>query len=368
MVADPAPKQEPNPDDPGLVIPEPAPEVRFSADTSRGFAGWLAAQNVSLALTTYQVGKILFFGTDEEGGLWTFNRNVGRCLGLAADPGGLWVTSDTQLHRFTNVLRPGETGPGRTDAFYTPRFSYVTGDLDIHDVALDGAGQPIFVNTLFNCLARPSLTHSFTPVWKPAFISRLAAEDRCHLNGLAMRDGAPAYVTAISTSDVYDGWREHRRDGGVVIDVASGAIICQGLSMPHSPRWHQGRLWLHDSGTGQFGCVNMTSGAFEPLAFCPGYLRGLDFIGDVAVVAMSQPRGNRTFSGLALEERLAAKRISPRTAIYFIDLRSGDTLHSITIGGIVTELYDVAVLRGVRKPSALGPGTEEVKRVLSVAN
>ncbi len=341
-------------------------EVKFSVDTSRGFSKWLASQNVSLALTTYQVGKIIFFGTDENGALWTFNRNIGRCLGLSADASGFWVSSDTQLYRFTNAIRPGERGPGGADAFFTPRMSFFTGDLDIHDVGLARSGQPIFVNTLFNCLARPSATHSFAPVWKPPFISRFAAEDRCHLNGLAMRDGQPAFVTAVSTSDVYDGWRGHRRDGGVLIDVASGAVVCSGLSMPHSPRWHNGRVWLHNSGAGEFGSVNLSSGRFEPLAFCPGYLRGLDFIGDVAVACLSLPRGNKTFSGLALEDRLAADKIEARCGLYFIDLKTGDIVHSVILGGLVTELYDVSVLRGVRQPAALGPSSEEMRRTLSI--
>ncbi len=351
---------------PASAPADAAPEVKFSVDTSRGFSKWLAGQNASLVLTTYQVGKIIFFGTDKAGEFWTFNRNVGRCLGLATDAAGFWVSSDTQLYRFSNVLKPGERGPGDTDGFYTPRLSYFTGDLDIHDVGIDPSGQPVFANTLFNCLARPSPTHSFTPVWKPQFISRLAAEDRCHLNGLAMKDGQPAYVTAVSTTDVYDGWRGHRRSGGVVIDVASGDIVCSGLSMPHSPRWHNGRLWVHNSGTGEFGSVNLTTRTFEPLTFCPGYLRGLSFLGDVAVVGLSLPRGNKTFSGLALEERLAEKQIAPRAGLYFIDLKTGDTLHSVILGGLVTELYDVAVLKGVRQPAALGPSSEEVRRTLSV--
>lgn len=343
-----------------------APDVKFSVDLSRGFSKWLAGKNASLVLTTYQVGKVIFFGTDKAGEFWTFNRNVGRCLGLATDATGFWVSSDTQLYRFTNLLKPGETGPGDTDAFYTPRFSYFTGDLDIHDVAIDSDGQPVFANTLFNCLAKPSPTHSFRPVWKPQFISRLAAEDRCHLNGLAMKDGKPAYVTAVSTSDVYDGWRDHRRGGGVVIEVSSGEIVCTGLSMPHSPRWHNGRLWLHNSGTGEFGSVNFATRTFEPLAFCPGYLRGLAFIDDVAVVGLSLPRGNKTFSGLPLDERLSEKKVSPRAGLYFIDLKSGDTIHSVTLGGLVTELYDVAVLKGIRQPAGLGPTSEDVRRTLSI--
>ena len=113
----------------------------------------------------------------------------------------------------------------------------------------------IFVNTLFGCLATFSPRASFQPLWRPPFLSALVPEDRCHLNGLAMRDGRPAYVTAVAASDVADGWRDRRRDGGCVIDVASGGIVASGLSMPHSPRWYRDRLWVLNSGTGEFGSV-----------------------------------------------------------------------------------------------------------------
>src|SRR5262249_4182501 len=159
------------------------------------------------------------------------------------------------------------------DRLYVPRAGYTTGDLDIHDVALDHNGKVIFVNTKCNCLATLHWRDSFQPLWRPGFISKRVAEDRCHLNGLAMDQGRPRYVTAVSTSDVTDGWRDRRRDGGVLIDVPSGEVVVSGLSMPHSPRLYQGRLWLLNSGTGFFGHVPLEQGTFVPLTFCPGYLR-----------------------------------------------------------------------------------------------
>lgn len=345
-----------------------ASEVKFSADISRGFAPWLKDKNASLVISTYQVGKLIFFGLDKEDKLWVHNRNIGRCLGLASDDSGFWVSSDTQLYRFANIMGDGQNGRSGEDACYAPRMSYFTGDLDVHDVGIDKNNQPIFANTLFNCLARPSLTHSFTPIWKPSFISRLALEDRCHLNGLAMKDGLPAYVTAIGETDTFDGWRDHRNDGGVVIDVSSGEIICSGLSMPHSPRCYNGKLWLHNSGTGEFGTVNLESGKFEPLSFCPGYLRGLDFIDGYAVVGLSLPRDNKTFSGLALDNALANRKIQARCGLYFIDLESGDIVHSIIFGGLVSELYDVAILKGVRQPSAISPLSDDIKRTIAIPN
>jgi uncharacterized protein (TIGR03032 family) len=344
----------------------PAQPVLFSADTSRGFVQWLSGQGASLAVTTYQAGKVMFLGTDADGKLWHYNRNVGRCLGLAADDRGFWVTSDAQLHRFDNLMQAGETDASGCDAMFAPRFSYVTGDLDIHDVGIGSDGEPVFVNTLFNCLARPSRQRSFEQVWTPPFITGLKAEDRCHLNGLAMKDGEPAYVTACSTSDTYDGWRDQRRGGGVVIDVASGEIIASGLSMPHSPRWHQGRLWVLNSGRGELGTLDPASGKFEVVAFCPGYLRGLAFLGGYAIVGLSLPRDNKTFNGLGLDEELAARAMSARCGLYVIDLKTGSIAHSVVFGGVVTELYDVAVLSGIRKPAMIGFQGNEIKRMISV--
>ena len=150
------------------------------------------------------------------------------------------------------------------------------------------------------------------------------------------------------------------------MDIASNEIICAGLSMPHSPRWHGGKLYLHNSGTGEFGTVNLATGVFEAITLCPGYLRGLAFMGNVAVVGMSLPRDNKTFSGLALDDALAERKMNPRAGLYFIDLSTGAVMHSISFEGIVTELYDVAILPGVRQPALLGPTSQEVRRTLKV--
>src|SRR5262249_15298111 len=170
------------------------------------------------------------------------------------------------------------------------------------------------------------------------FLSKLAAEDRCHLNGLALVDGRARYVTAVSASDVADGWRDRRRGGGVVLDVTDGRTVAAGLSMPHSPRWHRGRLWLLNSGSVYLGSVAPAAGAFEPLTFCPGYLRGLALVGDYAVVGLSRPRHDKTFSGLPLDEELARRGAEARCGLTVIDLRSGDAVHWLRLDGMVSEL------------------------------
>jgi uncharacterized protein (TIGR03032 family) len=186
------------------------------------------------------------------------------------------------------------------------------------------------------------------------------------LNGLALSEGKPRYMTAVSRSDVVDGWRDRRRDGGIVLDVAENAEVARGLSMPHSPRVYRGKLWLLNSGTGYFGSLDLKTEKFEPLTFCPGYLRGLAFVGDYAVMGLSRPRRDKTFGGLALDEALVAKGAEARCGLHIIDLRNGDCVHWLRVEGAVRELYDVTVLPGVKRPMALGFKTDEIERTLSI--
>jgi uncharacterized protein (TIGR03032 family) len=254
-----------------------------------------------------------------------------------------------------------------------PTLGHTTGDVDIHDMHVRADGTPVFVVTLFNCLATVSDTHSFKPVWKPPFISALVAEDRCHLNGMAIDPATrePAYVTMVSRSDVSDGWRDQRASGGLLMHVPTSEAVAEGLSMPHSPRIHPDwpdRVWMLNAGTGFFGYVNVGAGdgMFNEVAFCPGFLRGMSFVGRKALVGLSASRENRTFSGLALDENLTARTAEPRCAIHVIDLESGTTEHWLRIEGVVTELYDVVALRNVIRPKLLGFKTDEIRRTLRV--
>lgn len=337
--------------------------------TSRYFTAWLAEQGLSLAFTTYQAGKLFLLGVQPNGRLSIFERTFDQCMGLTVDHSGqtLWMSSLYQLWRFENALQAGGSHEGY-DRLSVPQAGYTTGDLDIHDIAVDATGRPVFINTLFGCLATTSETASFAPLWKPPFLTKLAAEDRCHLNGLAMESGVPRYATAVSENDVADGWRDHRVDGGCLMDIRENAVVLRGLSMPHSPRVHDGRVWLLNSGTGAFGTVDLAAGRFEPVAFCPGYARGLAMIGGYAVIGLSRPRQNQAFSGLPLEGRLRERKAEARAGLMVVDLRSGDTVHWLRIEGIVEELYDVCVLPGARRPMALGFKTDEIQRMIRVAS
>ncbi|MFT4998826.1 MAG: hypothetical protein ACJA0M_001552 [Chitinophagales bacterium] len=342
-----------------------AAEPQFELNATRQFVPWLIEQNISLGFSTYQSGKILLVGHNSNQQLSVFERTFERPMGLWSDGQNLLASSSYQLHRFSNTLTAGDDADGY-DRLYVPQVNYITGDIDMHDIAVNSNGKPVFINSLFSCLATVSETASFKPLWKPDFITELQPEDRCHLNGLAMKDGEPAYVSAIAKTNVGDGWRDHRGDGGIVIDVATNDIVVEGLSMPHSPRWHDGKLWVANSGKGEFGFVDLKSGKFEPVAFCPGYIRGMAFHKHFAILGLSRPRNNKTFNGLALDERLAEEGIAARSGVLVVDLKTGGIVHALYAEGFVSELYDVVVLPNVKRPSMIGFKNDQIKRVLSV--
>lgn len=330
--------------------------------SSRNMSEWMMQHHVSLAITTYQAGKLLLVGVKSDGRLSVFERTFDRCMGLWSNGQTIWMSSRFQLWRIENMLDPDST-QGEFDRLYAPQLGYTTGDIDIHDICVDGDERPVFVCTLFNCISTIDERYSFRPIWRPNFISKLAAEDRCHLNGMTIMDGIPAYVTACSCSDVVDGWRDRRESGGVLIDVRSNEVISDGFSMPHSPRCYRDQLYLLDSGNGFFGLVDIQSGKFEPITFCPGYARGLSFVGKYALIGLSRPRhSEQSFQGLPLDNQLQRHDTGPRCGVLVVDLDSGNVVHWIRIdGGVIDELYDVVALPRTSRPRAIGFKTDEIQ-------
>jgi len=340
------------------------PAGRSDVKLSRGFRPWLERMNVSLAFTTYQTGQLFMVGRLPQGRVSIHQQSYVRAMGLHATPNRLLIASQHQIWRLENILAPNERANADFDRLYVPRAAQVTGDLDVHEIGFDSRGRAIFVATRFNCLATTSATHSFKPLWLPPFISKLAAEDRCHLNGLAMANGRPAYVTAISRSDMVEGWRDRRRDGGVLIDLADNRIVAENLSMPHSPRVTDNGVLLLDSGRGMIVRIDPATGAKTDIAFCPGFLRGLAVHRGHAIVTVSMPREG-IFEGLELQDQLASRDGEAWCGICIVDLRTGDLVEWLRIDGAIKELFDVAVLPGVTCPMAVGLAAPELNSLLS---
>ncbi len=342
----------------------PPRPMQLEYSFSRYFVQWLANHRISIALTTYQTGHLMFIGMNSQGQLTSHGRGFQRAMGLHATPQRLYMSTVNALLQFDNALSNGEV-VNDFDRLYVPRIAYVTGDLDIHDIVVDKAGRVIFANTLHSCLATVSNLHSFKPLWRPPFISKLTPEDRCHLNGLAMVDGEARYVTMISRSDATSGWRDRRWEGGMVMDVQSNEIMTQNLSMPHSPRFYQDKLWVLNSGTGYFGYVDMDSGEFQEVAFCPGYMRGLAFYSNFAIIGLSMPRV-KAFSDLPLDKNLQDKDVDAKCGVVVVDLNTGNIPHWFYFEKGVTELYDVQVLPGIRSPIALDFNSADINQLITI--
>lgn len=243
-----------------------------------------------------------------------------------------------------------------------PREGRVTGQVDIHDIAMgdlghfgaEGGHAPVFVATKFNALATLSTRDNLKTLWQPPFITSKTFGDRCHLNGLAMDGDRTAYVTIVGQSDELAGWRDHRRNGGIVMDVVSNEVVANGLSMPHSPRLYRGKLWVLNSGMGELSVVDPADGKVTPVAFCSGFARGLSFIDNYAIVGVSRPRNNTHFEDVPLDERLQAMKQSARCGFLIIDINTGKMVEWLLFQHTITELYDVAVMLGVTQPELIG--------------
>jgi uncharacterized protein (TIGR03032 family) len=309
------------------------------------FPALLRQLGASLLVTTYQAGKLVMV-RDEGDHLNTHYRAFQSPMGLALADGGarLAIGTTIQVWEFRDnrdVAR--RLGPAsRHDACFLPRRSHVTGNVLIHEMAYGSGGQLWFVNTRFSCLATLDSEASFTPRWRPSFVSELEPSDRCHLNGLGMVDGKPKYVTALGATNTLAGWRPNKARGGILMDVDTGAILCRGLSMPHSPRWHGGRLWVCESGSGTLGTVDLGTGRYEAVAATPGFTRGLDFAGDLVFVGLSQVRESAVFSGIPITDRLLPEE---RTCgVCVVDLRRGEVVALLKFTSGVQEVFAVALL------------------------
>ena len=332
---------------------------------SRTLSTWMASRRCSLVFTSYKTGQVFFVGVLPNGAVSLHQQYFTRAMGVFALPDRLWVGTHYQIWRLENILAEDRRANKHFDKLYVPRNAQTVGDVDIHEVAVDRGGRIVFVNSKYSCIATLSAKFGFQPIWKPPFISRLAAEDRCHLNGMALEDGLVRYATAVSRSDVLTGWRDRRHEGGVLIDVQNDSVLTDRLSMPHSPRIHDGQLWALDSGRGYLIRVDRSTGEAENIAFCPGFLRGLAFYGRFAIVTASLPRREEAFADLELGRTIAARDGEPWCGVFIIDTQTGDTVEWIRFSGPVTELFDVVALPDTNCPMALGPASAELHSMIT---
>lgn len=346
------------------------PSVQFPAARSTRLSGsgalrdFLATRDISLVFTSKKTGTLFLLGAGHDAEPSLHRAHYPQVTSVIGNGARLYLTSLNQIIRLENVIGPNQLARDKHDKVYVPRNFQTVGAVDPHEIGVRKDGKVVFINTKYSCLCELSLKHSFKPIWKPPFISQLAPEDRCHLNGLAMEDGEPRYASAVCRSDVVDGWRDRRHDGGIIIDIHSDEIVAEGLSMPHSPRVHNGKLWVVNSGTGEIGWIERKTRSFRPVAFCPGFIRGLAFVGDYAIVTLSKPRYKR-FDGLKLAETMEEKDADAWCGVQVVSLSDGSVAHWIRFDGAIQELFDVCVLHGVREALTIGPHTAEFNNFIT---
>lgn len=336
---------------------------RLACAPDRGFVEWLSACGGTVVASTYQAGKLLLIG---------WNGTQPSLLPRHFDkPMGFDVLGDRMVlstrNHITLLANDPVLGhhfqhdkPGRYDALYLPRLSYHTADLNTHDVALS-ENDVWILNTRFSCICGLSDRWTFIPRWRPKFVTDDVPEDRCHLNGLAMRDDQPAFVTCLGETDTVGGWRENKAKGGIVVDVASNEVILRGLAMPHSPRWHDGRLWVLNSGEGRLLRVNPETGAADIVCELPGYLRGLAFVGNYALVGLCKIRETNVFGGMPVQARYP----DLQCGISVIDTRSGREVGRFSITAGCTEIYDIRFLKGQQRVNVLNLDRDETRQAFN---
>ncbi|MCC6595937.1 MAG: TIGR03032 family protein [Rhodanobacteraceae bacterium] len=343
---------------PAVPVPAdaaPAPDVNqvLGSMHTNNFPELLRQLRSCLLVSTYQAGKLVILRPDGAS-INTHFRTFTRPMGMAADTERLALGTSIEIAEFRNMPAVAKRlqDPPRHDAVYMARRGHITGAIDIHEMAWDKHGDLWFVNTLFSCLCTLDTKSSFVPRWRPRFVSHYAPEDRCHLNGLGMRDGKPRYLTALGDSNEPQGWRKNKRDGGLLIDMATDRIITRGLSMPHSPRWYEGKLWVLESGRGKLVTIDPKSGEKSDFASVPGFARGLDFLGPLAFIGLSQLRESNAFTDIEITDDNRDRQ----SGVWVVHLDTGKTIALLKFTGAVQEIFAVQAVPGVLFPEIISEG------------
>lgn len=341
-----------------------SPPPPFSCTYTPNVPELLQQLGCTIALSTYQAGKVVLLSSVDGEKLIQLPRTFQKPMGIALTGDRMALATKDEITVLVNS--PGLAAhypakPGVYDALFMPRATYYTGQIDIHDLEWGKEDRLFAVNTSFSCICTIDDHYSFTPYWQPSFISGLAHEDRCHLNGMAMVEGLPRFATAFNTGDTRQSWRERVTETGVLIDIRSDTIISEGLAMPHSPRWYDGRLYLLLSATGELVRMDIDNGAYEVVNKLDGFVRGLGRCGDYFFVGLSRLRKNSsTFAQLPMAHQAQLAGVS------IVHIPTGAVVGHIRYQSSVEEIYDVRLLAGLRRPNLMNTYKEDHKLGLSI--
>jgi uncharacterized protein (TIGR03032 family) len=334
---------------------EPVQEYRdIRCSHSDSLPALLSQLRLSVLISTYQTGHLVVVSARKGRLTLTFHQ-FERAMGIAVKQGTIAVCTRKEVWFLRDApdiaakLQP----PGQHDACFLARTSHFTDDIHAHEAAWVGKGEFWIVNTRFSCLSALHPQYSFAPRWQPPFISALRPEDRCHLNGLAVVNGQPRYVTALAETDTPSGWRALKHNGGCLIEVPSGRLLTRGLSLPHSPRVKGDQIFFLHSGQGDLSVVDSQTGQVTSVAPVPGVARGLALHGGYAFVGLSKARP--TLEGVPI----VADRDNLRCGLWVVDLRTGAIAAHLEFCTGVEEIFDVQVLPGIVSPYVSGPAAEK---------
>lgn len=338
----------------------------FSCSYSSNVAELLTRLNCSLAISTYQAGKLIFISPKDEEHLIQLPRTFNKPMGIALDVerGKLGLACKTSVEIFQNSKDLADyypKGPGKYDGLFMPRLSYNTAAIDIHDLRFGENGEIYGVNTLFSCIIKLDDQYNFTPYWSPKFISKITSEDRCHLNGMAMLNGKPKYASMFNQGDTKQSWRENVTKTGTIIDIETDEVLFDNLPMPHSPTIINGKLYVLLSATGQLMRLDPETKTQDEVINLNGFVRGMGQIGDYLFIGLSKLRKNSsTFAHLKIADS------ANYCGIAIVHLPTGSHCGEIKYHTSVDEIYDVEVLPNMTRPNILNNQMPESKLGVSI--
>jgi uncharacterized protein (TIGR03032 family) len=311
----------------------------------------LHENSFSIVITTYQAGRLIILGSNDGKELYQTPVSLKKPMGVSLQGNKMAVACFDEIRFFSanegvhNVIN--QNHDGKYDQVFLQRATYFTGNLDVHDIEF-GEGLLWGVNTLMSCIGVYDINYSFRPKWKPNFISKIIPEDHCHLNGMALENNVPKYATALSKTDVRQGWRKDKMNSGLLMSVPESTILLEGLSMPHSPRLHEGQLYFLESGKGVLKSYDLNTKRATTVYAFNSFIRGMDIFGNVAVIGKSKIRDtNKDFNDLNISEN------SLNAGIIVFDLLKKAIIGEINYSSTVEEIYDVKIMKDVRNPAIL---------------
>ena len=325
----------------------------FSCTYTSQIPELLSKLKCSIAISTYQAGKLIFISPKDENSLIQLPRTFEKPMGIAHDPetDSIALATKDEVIILANSPQLAEhypNAPKKYDALYMPRATYHTGTLDIHDLSFGKDRRLFAVNTLFSTIVEINSNYNFEPYWTPPFINQLVSEDRCHLNGMTLQNGFPKYATAFNQGNTAGSWRDNITTSGVLLDIETNEIILTNLGMPHSPRLFNNELYILLSATGELIKVNKEAGTYDVIVKVDGFVRGMDLHQDYLFIGLSKLRKNSsTFAKLPFADK------AQEAGILVIHLPTGSIAGKITYTTSLDEIYDIKVLSDKLRPNIL---------------